>query len=406
VPLRLFSLRAYYFLSFASLGVYLPYLPRWLEARELRGVAMGALMAVLPAMGLVAPPAFGLVADALGLRGRLLAVACAAAGLAFGAIALASAAARPLGFAGLFVTMVVYAFFRSPMTPLADVIAMEEASTGSATYPRLRLWGSIGFLVTALGAGRLLDPSDPASIPLAISAFLLLAAVAALSLPARAGPTSSPAEGALTPALRSRAAGDLLRRPDFRVFLAASLLGQAAHSAYDLCFTLHLRDAGLEGAVVGLAWALGVVSEVLVMAFGAPIFDRFSPPRLMAVAFGGACVRWIFIAGVRDGAALLAAQPLHAVSFSLMWLASLAFIKERVPPGILATGQGLFTASLALGSVAGMLVWGAVYRRAGGPTMFAIAAAVAACACALAALLVRRSGGGAAKEEGPRATLA
>jgi PPP family 3-phenylpropionic acid transporter len=278
------------------------------------------------------------------------------------------------------------------MTPLADVIAMEEASTGSSTYPRLRLWGSVGFLVTAMGAGRLLDPADPTMIPLVIAGFLVLAALAALTLPARARATSSAAEGSLTPALRSRAASDLLRRADFRVFLAASLLGQGAHSAYDLCFTLHLRDIGVEGSAVGLAWALGVLSEVLVMAFGAPLFDRFSAPRLLAVAFGGACLRWLFIAGVRDGAALLAAQPLHAVSFSLMWLASLALIKERVPAGILATGQGLFTASLALGSVFGMLVWGAVYRRAGGPAMFVIAAAVSASACALAVLLVRRSG--------------
>ena len=78
-----FALPLYYLAVFGALGAYLPYFPVWLEARGIEGVGMGAVSALMPALGIVGPPLFGLVADALGLRGWLLRVACIGAALPF-----------------------------------------------------------------------------------------------------------------------------------------------------------------------------------------------------------------------------------------------------------------------------------------------------------------------------------
>lgn len=383
---RLLSLRVYYFVSFASLGILIPFFPRWLESRDLRGAAMGAVMALVPAMGLIAPPVFGFVADTFALRGRLLAIACGGAGLAFSAVALASARGSPLGLGGLFIAVAVYAFFRAPMVPLVDVIAMEEVRTGSVTYARLRLFGSLGFLVTALVVGSALDPADSTSIPLAMAGCLLAATLVSFTLPARAPEKTIERAASKTGLVR-----ELVASPDFRLFLAVSFLSQAAHSNFDLCFSLHLRDIGLSGPWVGSAWAMGVFSEILLMAFGARIFERFRPPRLLVAALVGASIRWLFIAAVRDERALLAAQPMHALSFGLMWLSSVNYIRGRVPPRVLATAQGLFMGIIAAASVAGNLAWGTLYRYAGGSTTFAVAAAISACGAALAVVLSRRT---------------
>ena len=72
MPGRLLPLRVYYFASFAALGAYAPFFPRWLEARGVEGLSMGVVTGLLPAMGVLGPPAIGLVADALGLRGSIL----------------------------------------------------------------------------------------------------------------------------------------------------------------------------------------------------------------------------------------------------------------------------------------------------------------------------------------------
>jgi MFS transporter, PPP family, 3-phenylpropionic acid transporter len=381
---RLLALRLYYFFSFAALGIHLPFLPPWLEARGVLGLGLGVTLAMLPAMGLIAPPAFGLIADVFGLRGYLLRIACGGAALAFAALALGpSLAGHPLGFTGLFLAILAFAFFRAPMIPMADVIAMEEAKSGSATYPRIRIWGSIGFLIAVVVAGRFLDPTHITALPYVVAALLFAAQLASIALPSRTATPPVPSPGHVRALLRSR---------DFPVFLGASFLSQAAHCCYDVCYSLHLRDLGVTGTGTGVAWGIGVVVELAIMAFSAPLFDRFTAPRLLTVAYAGASARWILIATLRHEGALFAVQLLHGASFALMWLASLAYIRDRVPPAILATAQGLFTATIAAGAALGILVWGPLYHHAGGGVAFLIAALLAALASALALVLVGRSG--------------
>jgi len=380
---RLLPLRSYYAACFLALGVYLPFFPRWLEARGVHGAAMGVVSASLPAMGLVGPPLFGVLSDRLGLRGALLRVACVGAFACMSGLGAAFALGHPLGFAGIFAAVLAFAFFRSPMISLADVITLELAGAGSG-YARTRLWGSLGFLVAAVAAGRYLDPTAPAALPLAIAAPLLAALLVAWTLPAKSLASTLPAASAVS---------SLLARADLRLFFGASFLAQIAHSSYDLCFTLHLRDLGASDGLVGISWAIGVTSEVALMAGSASIFRRFTPPWLLVAAFVGAGLRWALIASVASIPALLALQPLHGLSFALMWLASLAYVKESAPRAALATAQGLFSAAMAAGSVLGMPLWGALYRRAGGSITFEVAAFVSLAAASLALVWARRTGG-------------
>ena len=127
------------------------------------------------------------------------------------------------------------------------------------------------------------------------------------------------------------------------------------------------------------------------MAGSAWIFRRFTPPWLLTIALFGAAARWTLLASVASIPALLALQPLHALSFARMWLASLAYVKESAPEAALATTQGLFSAALAAGSVLGMPLWGALYRRFGGSFLFGTAAIIAATAAGLALVWARRS---------------
>ena len=133
------------------------------------------------------------------------------------------------------------------------------------------------------------------------------------------------------------------------------------------------------------------------MACAEPLLARFSAPRLVVFSLLGAAARWALLAGVGPSPPLLALQPLHALSFALWWVASLAYVKERAPAHALATARGLFAAAIAAGSVAGMLVWGETYRRAAGPAVFAAAAVTA-----LAAALVARAWAGSKTFAPPR----
>ncbi|MDI1444985.1 MFS transporter [Polyangium sp. 6x1] len=377
------ALRLYYLASFAVLGVYLPFFPPWLAARGIEGVSFGLLTATFPAMSMIGPPVFGLVADALGLRGHLLRVACAGAFAGFAGVA-ALAGGGGGSFAALLLPVVVFAFFRSPMSMLADVVALEAAREGHVPYGATRLFGSMGFLVAAVLAGGL-EPTSAVQIPLAIAALLLVTLGVTFALPSRVPAPARPSVAQI------RA---LLASADVRLFLASAFFAQAAFACYDQCFSLHLLARGASPRIIGATWAVGVLAEVVLMANAGALAARVRAPVLLAVAYGVAALRWILIAFVPGFLPLLVLQPLHGIAFGLAWVSALAYVKDRAPRHLLGTAQGVFVATVSAGSVTGMLGWIHVYRRGGGAVAFGCAALVSAIACGIAIAFARRTRAG------------
>jgi PPP family 3-phenylpropionic acid transporter len=374
-------LRLYYFASFAALGVYSPFFPRWLVARGIEGVAMGAVVATMPAMGVIGPPLVGLLADSLGLRGSLLRVACLGSFLAFFLLAVAGLSHHELSFVEIFTVVLAFAAFRAPMLMMADVMAIESGENERAgcggAYGKARLWGSVGFLVASIGGGRCVDPESPAALPTIVAAPLLVALLAACAIPVQRGTPRL----AVTGELRS-----LLAAADFRLLLCTAFVAELSLSAHELCYSLYLSDVGASGTLIGLAWGAGVGAEILVMAFASPLLARFREPQIVVFALCGTVIRCALLSTLRSVPALLAVQMVHSPSITLFWIAALSHLKRRTSARTLATAQGIFSATNAAGSVAGMLVWGAAYRHLGGGRTFGTAAVVAT----LAALLGMR----------------
>jgi PPP family 3-phenylpropionic acid transporter len=357
-------LRLYYFVFFSALGAYNPFFPTWLRARGIEGFAMSSIMVLNPLFGMVAPLAFGVAADTLGLRGSLLRIAAMGALLPFGAIVVLSLTGHGIPYWTLFSFMAVFAFFRGPLVSLADVTALEDPGS----YGRTRLFGSAGFMAMAVLAGFVIDPASPAALPVAVALPLVLTAVVAARLPAK---SARPPEPIAEDAVR------LLRSPDYLLFLFGSLLWYASHVSYDLCFSLQLRDIGASSGAVGVFWAVGVIAEIALMSVAHRLFERFSPARLISFGLASAAARFALVASVHSLGVLFLLQPLHALTFALVWTASLEFVRKRAPSHVLATAQSLFSVSACLGSALGMLAWGPLYAKSGGTAVFAGASAVA-----------------------------
>ena len=377
------ALRVYYLASFAVLGVYLPFFPPWLAARGIEGLPFGVLTAALPAMSILGPPVFGVVADALGLRGHLLRVACAGAFVGFAAVA-ALVGAGGASFAALIVPVVVFAFFRSPMVMMADLVALEAAREGHVPYGAIRLFGSAGFLVASVLAGAL-SPASAVEVPLAVAALLLVTLAVSFALPSRVRVPARPS------AAQVRA---LVASDDMRLFLLGAFFAQAAFACYDQCFSLHLLARGASTRAVGVTWAVGVFAEIVLMAKASALAARVRAPVLLAVAYGVASLRWVLIGFVPGFWPLFVLQPLHGIAFGLAWVSSLGYVKDRAPPHLLGTAQGVFMATVSAGSVAGMLGWIHLYRRGGGAVAFGGAAVVSAIACVLALVFARHTRAG------------
>jgi PPP family 3-phenylpropionic acid transporter len=358
------GLRLYYFAAFATMGVFMPYLPGWLQARGVEGAPMGLVVAARPVATIVAPVLFGLVADRLGARGVLLRWACLGALCATLTLSVL-AATDALAFPAIFTLIVVFSLLRAPLASVADATTLETR----ASYGSVRLWGSLGFMAAALLAGRLLDFELPAAFPAAVTLTLAAAYLATFLLPAR---SLHPPRPVLAQARR------LLRRPAIILLMATVAGWQLSHSAYDLCISLHLRDLGASGLQVGFAWAVATLAEVALLACSGTWLARFGGMTLLLVGLLGATARWALIAHVGSLPGLLLLQPLHALSFGLVWVSAMQLVREHAERTILATAQGLVAGSMALGSALGMVAWSVVYEHSCGRAVFGVATAVSA----------------------------
>jgi len=355
----------HYLAFFSAMAAYFPYAPGWFRERGLSGLQIGLLVALMPAMSVLSPPLMGMLADALGLRGTIMRVASLGAVVAMGSLALLSLGAAPVSFSALFVAVFAFNLFRSPLSQLADVAALEYPGD----YGRLRVWGSIGFMIAAPAFGRWV-PLNPAwCIPTACAVGLACAIVTSFLLPKRAAPPRSGITG------EARA---LLRNRSFLLLVATAGLGQAAHAAYDLCISMHLSDLGASGTVVGVAWALATAGEIVLMSVSAWLFAKRPASMWFVLSLAVGIGRWLLFAWVDDPNVLLLAQPLHGLTFGVRWVSSLTLLRQFAGEGTMGTAQGLFMAVFSLGGVVGMLGWGPLFEHFGGSTVFAAAAAVGA----------------------------
>ena len=381
LPVKARRLRPFFFFLFVTYGAFLPFFPTWLEARGVRGLSMSALMALGPAMGIVGPPGFGALSDWLGLRAGLLRLVTAAGLVSMLMLAVPSALGTSPGFPLLFVAMLLFSTSRAPAVAIADVMAVEAAKEprpdGKAeSYGSIRLWGSIGFLVATLAVGRGLDIRAATELPAVLAAASLVTFALAFRLDAAAPPRAHRLGAQM---------GEVLRDRGFLLLLVAGFLGFGAHASYDICFSLRLVHLGFGSDKVGVAWAIGTLAEVGLMAVSGRLLARAPASALLVIAYATGAARWVLIALVEDVRVLLAFQPLHAVTFALFWVTSIDQVKARAPKEVLATAQGVFNAAVGGGAVVGMFVWGGMFEAYGGRTTFLCAAGVAACAALAAA---------------------
>lgn len=379
VPRRT-ALRVYYFVFFSVIGAYSPYFPAWLRAQGIDGLRMSTITMLVPLFGVVSPVAFGVAADAFALRGSLLRWCAAGALISFAAVAFVSAGPGGAMYGSLFAAMASFAFFRGPMVSIADVSALEQPGS----YGRTRLFGSAGFLVTALAAGAFFDLRSPRQLPLLITLFLAATLIVTFRLPARSARPPMPI---------AKDAARLLESGDFLVFLLIAFLWFASHVSYDLCFSMHLADLGASTFVVGTCWAVGTTAEIVLMSAAHRLFERYSTKQLLAAGMAATAARFFIIASVRSVGTLLVLAPLHAFSFGLMWVTCLEFVRRRAPAHVLATAQSLLAAIMAIGSVTGMLAWGPLYAARGGAVVFTAGAAVAAVGALVTVGLLRSDTG-------------
>jgi PPP family 3-phenylpropionic acid transporter len=376
-----------YAIYFGFVGGSGPYFPLLFDHWGMTAFQIGALVALSQLIRIVAPPVWGWAADQRG-RVRSLLQAGAAVMAAMCLVLPQTATLEPaLRFSGAAIVMAVLHLAAAGQGPLTESMSLRLAAGDFGQYGRMRVWGSMGFILTVAGFGPLLDTFGVTLLP-----FLLAGLAGALVLAVRRLPAET---GGAVRQTRDRLRDEILK-PTMLAFLAASLLMILAHAPFYAFFSLYLAQLGYPKTAIGLFWALGVVAEIGLFLLQKRLFDRFAATVLLVATmllcvlrFGmTAAAAWLPLTTATI--VLVLAQLLHAATFALHHSASMSLMHQRFGTRYQARAQSLYTAvSYGVGGSIGGLGAGIIWQSWGpGATFYA--ASVAAAFGTVAAVQVHR----------------
>ena len=344
---------------FAVIGIIMPFWPIWLESKGISPIEIGLILAVGTWSRAILNPLLAQNADRHGRPDIMIIL------LGWGALVAHLLFFVSDSFLSLFLISVCSSILLFAMMPMADAITMLKVREGIIDYGRVRLWGSLTFIVAALGGGYFLE-GKPENYILWLIVVLLLLTVVICHLVPRTDTAGT--KKFLTPLL------NILRNSRLITFIISASLIQASHAVYYGFSTLHWRANGIDELTIGALWAEGVIAEIILFAIAGKYINRIGPMVFLMIGGTAAIIRWIILGCTTDITHLILIQWFHAFTFGATHLAALYYIAKSVPVEFTATAQSLYS-SFAVGSTMAfaMLGSGWLYENFGGVAFFSMA---------------------------------
>jgi len=354
-------LSGFYFFYFACLGVLVPYWSLYLKWEGFSASEIGELTAILLASRIIAPNVWGWIADHNNQRMRIVRFASFAATIVFAAIFFNQS------YLWVAATLLLFSFFWNASLPQFEVTTLQHLGEHSHHYSKVRVWGSIGFIVIVMALGWLLEIYEPSIVPIAL--FLSTAGIWLVSL-------SVPESASRHLTLSQVSLGALLKRPAVIAFLLMCFLTQASHGPYYTFYTIYLEENGYGRGLIGQLWALGVFAEVIIFLFMHRWLPKFGLRYVLLVSLLLSALRWMLIALFPQNLPILTfAQLLHAASYGTYHAAAIAWVHRHFTGKTQGRGQALYSSvSFGAGGALGSLISGYLWLTPGAKWTYLLAA--------------------------------
>ncbi len=254
------------------------------------------------------------------------------------------------------------------MLPQYEVLCMQSLSNQVDRYSRVRMWGSVGFIVSVVLLGAVLQALSISVLPAVMWALMFCIVGNAWLMPHVNHPVKpdSPTDQQFwRRLLQGPVAG----------FILLNVLLQLSFGPYYTFFSIYLEEAGYSASLTGVIWGVGVIAEVILFWQFGRIMHLLSWRAWIVLSLALTAVRWT-LTGYLIGSlwVLLLLQILHAFSFGVMHAVSMRYVQALFPDHLQGRAQALYSSvSFGLGGAVGAWVSGLLWEPLGGTLVFVLA---------------------------------
>jgi nucleoside transporter len=320
---------------------------------------------VNPVAAIAAPFFVGLVADRYFATQKALGTLHLLGGIVL--LATPSTSGTPTLF---IVLLLIYNLCYMPTLGLTSSLAFHHIEDQERQFPRIRVWGTIGWIIAGLMISFVVTPmlggmkAEETAWPLYLAGITSIL----LGLYAFTLPHTPPAAAGQPVSFRSVAGLDAMRQlgsKSFWVFIISALLICIPLAVYYNYTQLFLEAARVKN--IAATQTLGQMSEMLFMLAMPLMFRRLGVKWMLVLGMTAWVVRYALFASAAPNAVfwmIALGILLHGVCYDFFFVTGQIYVDKKSTPAIRGQAQGFFVlVTYGVGMLIGAQIAGNVYNR-------------------------------------------
>lgn len=343
------------------MGAFVPYWALYLQSESFSPADIGILMSLFQIARIFAPNFWGWLADHTSKRTIWIRLNTVLGVLGFIAVFWVN------GFWPMLWIMAALSLFTSSTMPLSESLTLAHLAKTKGHYSRIRMWGSVGFIMASIALGYLIDWAGVGSLLWAILIvqivlFLLTFQLREVHVAAHHTDHFS--------------VWHVLRAPNVIALFIGCAMMVSAHGVLYNFFSIYLESHGYSKGMIGWLWSLGVVCEIVVFMLMPTIMRRYSLKTILLASLALGVIRFTILGVAVDNLLLLLiAQSFHAATFGSFHAASIEVVTQFFNGRHQAKGQAIYNSiAYGVGGAIGGIAGGYALQYLGGELTFLLTA--------------------------------
>jgi nucleoside transporter len=344
------------FLEYFIWGVWYVTMGIYLTKIGFHGKEIGAAYSTLAIGAIISSFFVSMVADRYFAAEKLTGVLHLAAGCTMFVV---SQITNPAYF---FWVLLLYMIFYMPTIALTNAISFHQTTEAGREFPRIRVLGTIGWIVAGLAISALNIETGPQPMQLA-AGFSILLGIFCFFLPHT--PPKSTGKKVLIKDILGLDALKLMKSRSFVILIVCTLLITLPFAMYHQFTNMILNEIGIENAAGKMT--MGQMSEVVFMIIMPFFFIRLGIKRMALLGMAAWVVRYLLFSFGNNAELVFffyIGILLHGICFDFFYVTGQIYVDKKAPVNVRAGVQGFYTLiTYGVGWLFGTLISGVILEK-------------------------------------------